>query len=95
MFKRLLTGLLLRLLDSSLRLDYKKIDLKAFENWAYKSGDDPGWKSYLAYEDLRIMKEMTFGKDRDQYFILVGRRLQLLYLGNEMIKAFQNRKSEE
>jgi len=93
MFKRLLIKWLLRLLDSSLALDYKKIDLKAFEKWAYFSGDDIGWRSYLAYEDLRILKELSFGKERDQYMILIGRRLQLLYLGDEFRKAFENRKS--
>lgn len=95
--KRLFIGLLLRLLDSSLRLyvDYKQIDKKAVEDWAFRSFDDRGWRSYFAYEDMKILKELSFGKDRDAYFILVGRRLALLYLFDEMKRAFENKKSAE
>ena len=44
---------------------------------------------------MKILKEMSFGKDRDQYMVLIGRRLQLLYLFDEMKKAVENRKSAE
>jgi len=91
--KRLLIGLLIRLLDSSVRIDYKQIDKNALENWAFRSFDDKGWRSYFAYEDIKILKELSFGKERDQYHILIGRRLQLLYLFDEMRKAFENKKS--
>ena len=92
--KRLLIRFALRLLDSSFKVDYKQIDQKAVEDWAYKSFDDKGWRSYFAYTDMKILKEFSFGKDRDQYMILVGRRLQLLYLFDEMKKAYENKKSE-
>ena len=92
---RILIGLLLRLLDRSARIDYRKIDKKAVEDWAFRSFDDAGWRSYFAYEDMRILKELSFGKERDQYFILIGRRLQLLYLFDEMKKAMENKKSAE
>jgi hypothetical protein len=91
--KRFLIGLLLRLLDCSAVIDYKQIDKTSLEDWAFRSFDDKGWRSYFAYEDLRIMKEMSFGKDRDVYFLLIGRRLQLLYMFDEMKKAVQNKKS--
>lgn len=93
--KRFLIRFALRLLDSSFKVDYKQLDKKALEDWAFQSFDNRGWRSYFAYEDLKILKEMSFGKDRDAYFILVGRRLQLLYLFDEMKKAFENKKSEE
>ena len=44
---------------------------------------------------MKILKEFSFGKDRDAYMILVGRRLQLLYLFDEMRRAFENRKTAE
>ena len=91
--KRILIGLLIRLLDRSVHVDYQKIDKKAAEDWAYRSFDDKGWRSYFAYEDMKILKELSFGKAADQYYILVGRRLQLLYLFDEMKKAFENKKS--
>ena len=91
---RIIIGWLLWLLDRSAKIDYRQIDKKAVEDWAYKSFDDKGWRSYMAYEDLRILKELSFGKDRDQYFILIGRRLQLLMIFDEMKRAFENKKSE-
>jgi len=91
--RRILIGLLVRLLDRSSKIDYKQIDKKAVEDWAFRSFDDKGWRSYFAYEDLRILKEMSFGKGPWDYAVLVGRRLQLLYLFDEMKKAFANKKS--
>ena len=93
--KRIIIGFLLRLLDRSVEIDYKKIDKKAVEEWAFRSFDDVGFRSYFAYEDMKILKELSFGKDRESYFILIGRRLQLLYLFDEMRKAFENKKSAE
>lgn len=92
--KRFVLKLLMRILDSSLEVDYKKIDRKAVDRWAFMSFSDVGFRSYFAYEDLKILKELSFGKDRDTYFILIGRRLQLLNIFDEMRKAFENKKSE-
>lgn len=91
--KKFLILKLLRIFDDSFKLDYKAIDKKAFDEWAFRSFDNVGWRSYFAYEDLKILKEMSYGKDRDQYMVLVGRRLQLLYLFDEMNKSIENRKS--
>lgn len=95
--KRYLIRLLLRLLDSSLRLDvdYKSIDKKAVEDWAFRSFDNKGWRSYFCYEDMKILKELSFGREGRDYWVLVGRRLQLLYIFNEMKQSFENKKSEE
>ena len=94
MFKRTLIRFFLRALDASFKVDYTKIDKKAFEQWAYDSYDRAGWRSYFAYEDMKILKEMSFGKDERTYHIFVGRRLQLLYLFVEMRRAYELRKSE-
>jgi len=95
--KIFLIGLLLRLLDSSLRLkiDYKQIDKKSLEEWAFRTFDDRGWRSYFAYEDMKILKELSFGKDNNTYMILIGRRLQLLYMFDEMRRSVENKKSAE
>jgi hypothetical protein len=95
MIKRFLIRLALRLLDSSFKVDYKQIDKKALEDWAFESFDNKGWRSYFANEDMKILKEMSFGKDERNYMILIGRRLQLLYLFDEMRKAVENKKSAE
>lgn len=93
--QRLIIKILLRLLDSSFKVDYKQIDKKALEEWAFRSFDDKGWRSYFAYEDMKILKELSFHKSEPMYSILVGRRLQLLYLFDEMRKAVENKKSSE
>ena len=85
----------MRMYDRSLKIDYKQIDKNALEEWAWQSFDNRGWRSYLAYEDLRILKELSFGKSRDQYMVLIGRRLQLLYLADEMRKAVELKRSAE
>lgn len=94
MLKKFLVRFCLRILDASFRVDYRQIDKEAWEQWAYDSYDNKGWRSYFAYEDMKILKEMSFGKDERSYMTLVGRRLQLLYLFDEMRKAFELRKSK-
>src|SRR3990167_3482695 len=93
--KRLLIRFVLRLLDSSFKIDYKQIDKKAVEDWAFRSFDDRGWKSYFAYEDMVLLKSFGQGKTGETYWINVGRRLQLLYIYDEMKRAFANKKSAE
>ncbi len=93
--KRCALKIAVKILDESLEIDYKKIDQAKTEEWMWRSFDDRGWKSYLGYETLKIMKSMAQGQERDQYMVLVGRRIQLLYLADEMRKVFENRKSVE
>jgi hypothetical protein len=95
MIKKFLLRIALRLLDSSFRVDYKQIDKAALEEWAFRSFDDRGWRSYFAYEDMKILKELSFGKEDMMYWILIGRRLQLLYLFDEMKKGFELKRSRE
>ena len=92
MIKKLLIRLLLRLLDFS--VDYRKIDRKAFEEWAFRSVDSVGWKSYFAYEDLKVLKSLGQGQEGIHYWINIGRRIQLLSLADEMRKVFELRTSE-
>ena len=91
--KRLLIRFALRLLDSSFKIDYKQMDKKAVENWAFRSFDDKGWRSYFAYEDMALLKSFGQGKEGLVYWMNIGRRIQLLYIFDEMKKAFENKKS--
>ena len=86
----------MRMLDKTFKnVDYKQIDNKKTAEWMFGSFDNKGWRSYFAYEDMRILKEMSFAKGERDYLILVGRRLQLLYLFDEMRKAFEMKMSEK
>lgn len=93
--KRRIIKLLFQLLDSSLPIDYKKIDKMAAEDWLWDSFDDRGWRSYFGYEDLKILKTLSQGQPTEQYYMLIGRRLQLLYLFDAMREAGENKKSRE
>ncbi len=93
--KRMTLKIALRILDSSLNVDYKKIDKKAVEEWAFRSFEDVGFKSYLAYEDMKILKELSFGQTTENYYMLIGRRLALLSLFNEMRKSAENKKTRD
>lgn len=91
--KRLLIRFALRLLDSSFKVDYKQMDRKAVEDWAFYSFDNKGWRSYFAHEDMALLKSFGQGKEGLVYWMNIGRRIQLLYLFDEMKKAFENKKS--
>jgi hypothetical protein len=93
--RKFLALAVLRILDASYRMNYKEIDKKAFDQWAFRSFDDTGWRSYFAYEDLKILKEMGNGKGPWEYAVLIGRRQQLLFLFDEMKKAVEQRKAKQ
>lgn len=93
MIRKALIGLLIRLLGAEYKVDYRQIDRRATEEWAFSSFDDKGWRSYFAYEDIKMLKELGVPKPDYQYWMLIGRRMQLLYMFDEMRKAFENRKS--
>jgi len=95
MLRNLIIRILFRLLDRTLKIDYKKIDQKAYESWLFDSFDNKGWRSYFAYTDLKILKELSFGQPTEKYNMLIGRRLELLYLFDAMRRSFENRKSEK
>lgn len=95
MFKRLILKLLFRLLDSSLPIDYSKIDKMAAEDWLWESFDNVGWRSYFAYEDLKILKQLRQGQTTESYYMLIGRSIQLLYLFDAMREAGENKKSRD
>ena len=95
MIKKLLVRFVLRLLDSSFVIDYKQIDKRALEDWAFRSFDDMGWRSYFAYEDMKLLKTFGQGQEGVTYWVNIGRRLQLLMLFDEMRKAVELKKSQE
>lgn len=94
-FRGFIIRWLFKFLDSGFGIDYRKINKEATEKWAFDSFHNVGWRSYFAYEDLKILKDLARGHDRDSYMIMIGRRLQLMHLFNEMRKAFENRKSAQ
>ena len=93
--RKFLIRLLFRLADYAYRLDYIAIDKKAVEQWLYESFQDKGFIDYFKLEDLKMLKTLAGGLDKEKYWLYVGRRLQLLYLYNDMRKSFELRKARQ
>lgn len=91
---KLLTRLLFKLLDGHIVQKYDMIEVKKMERWLLSGYEDSGWKSYFAKEDIKLLKSMATGLDREKYWMMIGRRLQLLYLYNDMKQVFDNKKKE-
>lgn len=95
MIRRLIIKLLFRLLDPSFSVDYSKIDKGAAEDWLWDSYHNAGWRSYFAEQDLKILKSLRMGQPTEQYYLLIGRNIQLLYLFDSMKQAHENKKSRD
>ena len=95
MIKRFLIKILFRLVDSSESGDYRGIDKKAVKNWLFSCAGNKGFDGYFKYEDLSILKAALNGQEERMYWMLVGRRFQLLSLRDEVRKVYQNAKSED
>lgn len=93
--KRKLVTLLLWLLDGQANVDYKRIDKRQIEDWAFYTFSSPGWRSYFAFEDLKILKQLGQFQDREAHLLLTGKRLMLLSIMAEANKAQENRKKRE
>lgn len=95
MIKRFLVRLLFRLLDSAYSVTYEGISREKAERWLYESFGDEGFESYFKYEDLKLLKDALNGQEDRGYWMLIGRRFQLLSMRDEARRAFENRKSKE
>jgi len=94
MFNRFFIRLLFRLVDSTYPVDYSKIDTTAREKWLFESHGKIGMRDYFKYEDIRLLKMLGGGQEGSSYWILIGRRLQLMLLMDDARKAYELKKSE-
>ena len=90
-----LLRILFRLTDYAWGKKYDKIDVKAAHEWLERSFHDKGFRSYFAYEDMRILKSLGAGQPQDKYYELVGRRYQLLTLFDEMRKTVESKNKND
>ena len=86
---------LFRAVDKAFPMDYTDIDRENIENWMFENYGKKGLEMYFRYEDLKILKGMGLGVSDREYWMMTGRRLQILYLMNEVRRTYENRKSRE
>ena len=88
MLKKLLYKLLLRL-SPSLVLALTENQAKARTEWMLKSHDTEGFKAYYAARYYGILQSLANGVEKDhEYYINLGRRMELLHLLAELKQAF-------
>lgn len=93
--KRFLLRLLFKWADEAFKITYFSIDKKSIETWLFESFSSKGFTEYFKYEDLRLLKAIGQGQEGPAHWILIGRRLQLLSLYDDMRKSFELRKAAQ
>ena len=63
-------------------------DMEDEKEWLAEQWEKRGFKSYLVYRDLSILKEIGEGVSWNRYNYLLGRRKEILSLGAEAKKLF-------
>lgn len=76
--KKLLISILFRLLSNP--STYAEIDEASLEKWLLWTYKDRGFREYFKKRDYQLLKAIGNGVSRDEYLILLGRRLELLSL---------------
>ena|SRR3990167_77425 len=97
--KAFLIRLLLRLIDVP---EGKKEDEKKVNQWLSESWQHPGFSKYVSDRLRTINRELSGGvglveRTRPDYTRMIGQKFEVLRLGNEIKKAFQEaeRKKKE
>lgn len=89
MFKRTIIKILLRLLGEN--IDYNEIEDKKIVHWLQSQYSDMGFRDYFRKRDLALLKAMGIGLARDNYLIVLGKRLELMALLQSVDKAYKTR----
>jgi len=87
MFKLLLIKLLFRLLELP---GYRGINDKNISQWLAAQHQDPRFRDYYRKRDLSILRTMGIGLSDEKYWIMIGQRLELNILLNDMDRAYKN-----
>ncbi len=88
--KKQLIKLLFRLLDNDYH--FEDINDEAIEMWLAKQYGQPGFLEYFRKRDLQILKTFATLPEKQDYWNLVGKRMELIKLHREMERAHKNRK---
>ncbi len=72
--------LILWYLDRRYHFVYNDIDEKSMNEWLKNQNAEHGFRDYFKIRDLTILKTLGNGLTQKQYWINVGRRIELLFL---------------
>ena len=60
---------------------YKDIKEERMNDWLLSlQSENSGWKDYFKMRDLTILKNLGLGLEQKEYWLDVGKRLELLFL---------------
>ena len=93
--KKLILRLLFRMFEKVYKIDYLKIDSAAIDQWLFDSHKRKGAEEYYRLRDYTILKTMGMGVDDRNYWILIGRRLEIMTMFDNMRKISELRKIKD
>jgi len=88
--KKLLIRLLFRLVIGKDET-YSSVNDKAIKEWFKLQKGKRGPYEYFKKRDLMILKTLGLGLDTKQYYVYLGRRLELLNFINELKNGSKNK----
>ncbi len=83
-------NILLRLL----RIPNKKVIEDKILKWFWTSYPQQGFKDYIMKRDMTILQQMGNGVSRDEYFSLLGQRIELGLLLTQAKRSYQKVESQ-
>lgn len=61
------------------------------KKWLANAWEEEGFKSFIAFRDVSLLKELGQGLDWNEYNHYLGRRKELLFLAGEAKKQYEVR----
>jgi hypothetical protein len=86
--KKLIVKLLFRLLGFPFKLE--KIDENRRYNWLISIHGNGKFIDYFKKRDLSILKSLGMIQEKENQWMLIGQRLELLYLADQAKRAFES-----
>ena len=85
--KKRILRLLIWMFERTYPIDFMRIDRTAVAQWLWDSHRRKGAEEYYRMRSYILLKTMGGGLEKEQYWINVGRRLELMTLYDEMKKV--------
>lgn len=72
-----------------IKMDYSGINHGKMEQWLESNWGTSGFTEYFKYRDFQLLKNFAIGLEDKNYWINVGRRLELLNLVGRSKEVFE------
>ena len=84
--RKIIIQLLFRLLEVP---NYRGMSDKNINQWLAAQHQDPRFRDYYRKRDLAILRTMGIGLSEEKYWIMIGQRLELNMMLNDIDKAYK------